>query len=471
MNKILRVITVLSLILWAFSVQAVVPKSVQANLKKMGVPSSAVSFYVHEVGSRNPLISHNANKAMNPASVMKLVTTYSALEMLSPAFRWKTEVYRDGEVVDGVLHGNLILKGYGDPSFKSQDLWRLLMRLQQAGIKQIAGDLIVDKTYFSSSVGSRETFDSETWRAYNAQPTALLVNGRNTSFRFDVTPDGRVLVDQEFAIPEIKIVNNMRLKKGGCGSWRNHYKYDVAPSQSGATVTFTGQFSKKCGTRYIELSVLDDAQYVYYTFKKLWAELGGQFHGNLRVMAMPINATKILVHDSQPLGYVINDLNKWSINIMARQLLLTVAAEQHQLPATEALGELAIKNWLAKKGMTFKELVIENGSGLSRIERINAKHLGQMLVAAYRSPVMPELLSSMAVIGLDGTVKKRLRKTAIKGRGHMKTGTLRGVSAIAGYILNKQGKRYVMVMMVNHPKTWAAKKIQDTLIQWVYANH
>lgn len=464
-------IILISLLLCSLVAHAVVPKTVAKSLKKMGIPQSAVSFYVQEVGSNQPLITHHANKAMNPASVMKLVTTYSALELLTPAFRWKTEVYRDGNVVDGVLQGNLYIKGYGDPSFKAQAFWRLLMSVRQRGIQRITGDLVIDKSYFAADVGPRTAFDDETWRSYNAGPSAFLVNGRNTSFRFDVSEDGRVIIDQEFELPEVKIVNHVRLKKGGCGSWRNHYQYNVAPDQQGATVTFTGRFSKKCGTRYLELSVMSDTQYGFYTFKKLWRELGGEFNGRLRELAVPLDTIKVLTQVSQPLGYVINDLNKWSINVMARQLLLTSAAEQQQLPASEALGEMTVKNWLARKGMRFNELVIENGSGLSRVSRINAKHLGQLLVAAYRSPVMSELMSSMAVAGIDGTVKKRFKKSRVSGRAHLKTGSLNGVSAIAGYVLNKQGKRYVVVMMVKHPKTWGAKKAQNTLIEWVYANH
>ena len=130
---------------------------------------------------------------------MKLVTTNAALDTLTPNYRWKTEVYQDGKSSNGVLDGNLIIKGYGDPSFKAQDFWRLLMSLQQANIKEIKGDLIVDKSYFAKNVGVRKTFDDETWRAYNAEPSAFLVNGRNTSFKFSATNAG-LNVSQEFDV-------------------------------------------------------------------------------------------------------------------------------------------------------------------------------------------------------------------------------------------------------------------------------
>lgn len=451
------------------SANAALPANVNKALKKMGIPASAVSVYVQPVDGAKPSLAHQANRPMNPASVMKLVTTYSALELLGPAFRWKTEVYRDGPVVNGVLQGNLIIKGYGDPSFKSQDFWQMLMRLRQSGIHTIQGNLIIDKTYFDASVDNGKPFDDEQWRAYNTQPTAFLVNGRHTSFRFEVV-DGKVKIDQEFALPQVTIMNNLRVKKGGCGSWRSHYQYHVVPTTSGVLVSFDGQFSEKCGTRYLELSVMNDTQYAFYTFAKLWAELGGTFRGGMSLR--PVNElsdTLLLTHESQPLSYVINDLNKWSINVMARHLLLTIAAEQHGVPATAPLAAQTVKNWLADKKLFFKELVIENGSGLSRIARVNAKHLGQMLVSAYQSPVMPELMSSLSIMGVDGTAKKRLRNTQAQGHGHLKTGSLRGVSAIAGYVLDRNGKRHAVVIMVSHPKTWGAKKVQDAVLQWVYA--
>jgi serine-type D-Ala-D-Ala carboxypeptidase/endopeptidase (penicillin-binding protein 4) len=464
-----KALMLVSLVFWHSLLHAALPPVVEDALKTAGIAQSGVAVYVQAVDSEQPLYTQNASLAMNPASVMKLVTTYTALDMLSPAYRWKTEVYRDGELSNGVLKGNLILKGYGDPSFKAPQFWALLMRLQQAGIKQIKGDLIIDKTAFAENVGQRETFDEETWRAYNASPSAFLVNGRNTSFRFSVV-DEQVLVDQEFALPEVSIVNHMKLSKGACGSWRNYFSYDVAPKANGAVVTFNGTYTTDCGERYLELSVMDDAQYAYATFKKLWAELGGKFSGKLQVKAMPDTALKVLEQESDPLGYVVRDINKWSNNLMARQLLLSLALEQKLTPANEALGTQALKAWLSSKGLNFNEMVIENGSGLSRIERISAQHLGQMLVSAYRSPVMPELLSSLPIVGLDGTAKKRLKDAQVSGRAHIKTGSLNGVSAIAGYILSAQGKRYVVVMIVNDGNAAASKKAQDALMEQVYLN-
>ena len=469
---ILKIVTTSMLASISFSAQAELPASVADALKKAGIPQNSVAIFVQPVDAATPSINHNADKSMNPASVMKLVTTHAALDLLTPNYRWKTEIYKDGSVQNGSLNGNLIIKGYGDPSFKAQEFWRLLMSLQQAGIKQINGDFVIDKSHFAKNVGNRKTFDDETWRAYNAEPSAFLVNGRNTSFKFVATDFG-VNVTQEFDLSEVQIVNNMKLSAGACGEWRSRFGYTVKTLESKtldskSVVTFNGAFSPDCGERYLELSVFDDEKYAFYTFKKLWKQLGGSFNGRLKVQEIPIGAIKVLEQVSDPLGYVIRDINKWSNNLMARQLLLTIAAEKNGVPATEAKGEAAIKTWLADKGQKIDELVIENGSGLSRTERISAAHLGQLLVAAYNSPIMPELMASLPILAQDGTVKKRLNDSPANGRAHLKTGSLDGVSAIAGYVLDSQNKRHVLVMLINHAKAGASKNAQDALIEWAH---
>ena len=456
-----------ALLVASFNTQAEMPSTVTTALKNAGIPQQNVAIYVQAVEGKSPLLSLNADKSFNPASVMKLVTTNAALDTLTPNYRWKTEVYQDGKLSNGVLDGNLIIKGYGDPSFKAQEFWRLLMSLQQANIKEIKGDLIVDKSYFAKNVGVRKTFDDETWRAYNAEPSAFLVNGRNTSFKFSATNAG-VNVSQEFELPELQIVNHMKLSTGVCGEWRSLFAYTVSQKAGGATVTFSGTYSPDCGERYLELSVFDDDQYAFFTFKKLWKELGGKFSGQLKLQDTPIHAVKVLEQVSDPLGYVERDINKWSNNLMARQLLLTMAAEKLGAPATEAKGATVIKEWLASKSIKADELVIENGSGLSRTERISAAHLGQMLVGAYNSPVMPELVASLPILAQDGTVKKRLNDSPAANRAHLKTGSLDGVSAIAGYVLDANHHRHVMVMLVNHAKAASSKAAQDALIEWVH---
>lgn len=459
----------LSYLLFFVSVtaQAELPTTVVEALNKSAIPQQSVAVYVQAVDEASPIINHNGDKSLNPASVMKLVTTNAALDLLTPSYRWKTEVYRDGPLLNGVLNGNLIIKGYGDPSFNAQEFWRLLMSLQQAGVKEIKGDFIIDKNFFAKNISNKKNFDDEVWRAYNAEPSAFLVNGRNTSFKF-VVLDNLVKIYQEFELPEVQIINNMTTTEGECGAWRSRFSYVVIPKKTGVAVTFNGKFSPSCGERYFELSVLDDEKYAFYIFKKLWRELGGKFSGVFKTQETSGSAIKVIEQLSDPLGYVVRDINKWSNNLMAKQLLLTIAAESNNPPASEAKGSLAVKTWLVSKGLEFDELVIENGSGLSRIERISAAHLGQVLVSAYNSTVMAEFMASLPILSQEGTVMGRLKEGLANGRAHLKTGSLDGVSAIAGYVLDANHHRHVIVMMVNHNNAAASRNAQDALIEWVH---
>lgn len=462
-----RFLILLSLLIVSGKSLAELPPEVSSALKKAGISHQDIAVYVQAVEQDTSiLISHNADKGMNPASVMKLITTNAALELLGPAYRWKTEVYKNGTVNNGILNGDLIIKGYGDPSFKAQDFWRLLTTLQQAGIKNITGDLLFDKDYFDKTVEDQPVFDTEIWRAYNALPSTFLVNGRNTSFRLSAA-ENSVQINQEFELPEVQIINRMKLVEKGCASWRNTMNYQIESTEASASVIFNGTFSPSCGEKYLELSLFDDEKYAFFTFKKLWRELGGNFNGTLKIAEMPDSAVKVLEQNSDPLGYVVRDINKWSNNLMARQLLLTLAAERVGAPATVAKGDEAIQTWLRSKSLRFNELIVGNGAGLSRNARISAMHLGQMLVSAYHSPVMPEFMASLPILAKDGTVLGRLKESQANGRAHLKTGSIDGVSAVAGYVLDAGGHRYVLVVLVNHPKATASKAAQDALIEWV----
>lgn len=462
----MRLAAFLIIFLASFHAHAELPLSVAEALKKAAIPQQSVAIYVQAVEDKKPILSHNAEQAMNPASVIKIVTTNAALDLLTPAYRWKTEIYRDGNLANWQLQGNLIIKGYGDPGFKVQDFWRLLISLRQAGVKKISGDLIIDKSYFATAA-TRDSFDSEKWRAYNALPSAFIVNGRNTSFKF-TTVDGVVNVTQEYELPEVVIENRLKPAAGACADWRSRIRYDVQQSKDKAVVTFSGNYAAECGERFLELSLFEDEQYAFYTFRKLWRELGGEFNGGLKLQSIPSNAVKILEQQSEPLGSIVRDINKWSNNVMARQLLLTIAAEKMGVPATEAKGASAVQRWLAANGLNTKSLVIENGSGLSRMESVNAELLGLMLVRAYKSPVMPEMMASLPILALDGTIKQRMKDSESNGRAHLKTGSINGVSAIAGYVLDANGHRHVLVMLVNHPQAGSSRAAQDALIEWVH---
>ncbi len=445
------------------------PPPVVKALQQAKIPQSAVGVYVREIGSLKPEITHRADQAMNPASVMKLVTTYAALDLLGPAYTWKTDVYAAGLSGDAVS-GNLYLQGHGDPAFTLEDFWLLLRALRQRGVRLIKGDLVLDQSYFDLPKTDPNGFDNQGYRAYNTNPEATLISFKAVSARFIPSTDGsslKVVLDPD--LPQVKLQSQVSLKPGPCpNDWRDGISKDVQNGPRSATIVLRGSFAADCGEKSMQFNLLSNSEFIASLFRQIWTEMDGTWLGSLLEGAAPESERPLLTWESQPLAEAIRDANKWSNNLMARSILLTLGAETFGTPGTTDKGERAIKAWLTQKGLEFPELVIENGAGLSRRERISAKSLGDLLVDAGMSPVMPELVSSLPIAGADGTMKKRLKNNGITGRAHIKTGTLDGVKTIAGYVLSKSGKRLAVVFLVNHANAGEADVAQDALLQWAY---
>jgi D-alanyl-D-alanine carboxypeptidase/D-alanyl-D-alanine-endopeptidase (penicillin-binding protein 4) len=249
-------------------------------------------------------------------------------------------------------------------------------------------------------------------------------------------------------------------------------KADFQPQASVPKAAFSGTYSASCGARDWHVAMLAPNQYAASLFRLLWTELGGTINGNAGGIAREGIAPQgkpFASIESPTLSEVVRDINKFSNNVMARQLFLTIGAEQAGAPATTANAQRTLKAWLAKKGLDFQELVMENGSGLSRIERISAQSLNSVLLAAFRSPVMPELVASLPLIAVDGTMRRRMKSESIAGQAHIKTGSLADVRAIAGYVLDRSGRRYAVTMIVNHANAQQSQAAQDALLNWIYS--
>ena len=453
----------------ALAQHADLPQPVKQALARAKLPEASIAVYVHEIGAHRPVVAHGEERVLNPASTMKLVTTYAALELLGPAYVWQTEAYGGGPLVDGVLNGDLILKGSGDPKLTIEDFWMLLRALRGRGVREIRGDLVLDRTFFAQERDDSARFDDQPTRPYNTVPDALLVNFKAVTAQFVPDPEARavrVVVDP--FLPQIKVANNIRLGTGPCGNWLAQLKIDVQGNGDTAQLAFGGSYPLDCGEQARSFSVLGHREYIAGLFNALWQEMGGTISGVTRDGEVPQGARLIAAARSETLAETVRDINKFSNNVMARQLFLTLGAAGEGAPATTEKSSHTIKQWLAAKGLAFPELVLENGSGLSRIERITAKHLGQLLLAAYASPVMPELIASLPLTAVDGTMRKRLAKALVAGQAHVKTGSLSNVRSIAGYVLDGRGRRTVVVFIANHPNAGNAQPVQDALLQWVY---
>jgi serine-type D-Ala-D-Ala carboxypeptidase/endopeptidase (penicillin-binding protein 4) len=456
----------------AFTVpaHAALPGGVARAFTDAGVPLASVAVVVREAGQPRPLFAHDADRPMNPASVMKLVTTYAALDLLGSDYRWKTEAFLGGKLDKaGTLNGDLILKGYGDPKITIEQWQAFMADLRARGLKTVTGDLVLDRSFFKLPEHDPAAFDHEPLKPYNVGPDALLVNFKAVRFAF--APDAKgnaVAVHFDPRLPDVAVAAIPQLAGGDCGDWRENIAANYMNLGATASAAFAGRYPQACGERDWYVSLLDHAHYVHGMFAAYFTEAGGKFDGGLKEGRPARAAVPFAVMESAPLYDIVRDVNKLSNNVMARQIFLTLATTRNPPPATPALAADVVGKWLKEKKLAIPGLVLENGSGLSRRERLTAGGLAQLLASADASPVREEFASSLAVAATDGTVQRRFQNGTVAGQALLKTGSLEGVRALAGYVIDAEGRRFMVVAIINHPSAARGAAALDYLVQWVY---
>jgi len=464
----LRQLTAAALLLFALSlavsVAAAAPRTgsleVDSALARAKLPAEAMVALVQEVGATRPRLAWQPDQPVNPASVTKLVTTYAALDLLGPAFTWTTPVWLQGTVANGVLQGDLVIKGTGDPKLVLERIWLLLRRVQQQGVREIRGDIVLDRSGFIVPEQSPADFDGEPLRPYNVRSDALLLNYRSVLLTF--TPDptrGTAQVSADPPLDGVAIDSALPLAGGPCEDWRGGLKAEFADPSS---IRFAGPFPAACGEKVWPIAYAEPASYNQRALGGMWREMGGRLSGKVRDGAAPSSPPSFEIV-SPTLPEVIRDINKFSNNVMAQQLFLTLGLADRGI-GTPDTARAAVRQWMfSRLGTASAGAVIDNGSGLSRETRLSARQLGQLLLAAWASPVMPELISSLPVAGIDGTMR---RSASALGRAHLKSGSLRDVASVAGFVLGNSGKRYVVVGIVNHTNASVGRPALDALVQW-----
>jgi D-alanyl-D-alanine carboxypeptidase/D-alanyl-D-alanine-endopeptidase (penicillin-binding protein 4) len=451
------------------------PASVSGALKQANVPLNALSVMVVPVqtapNAATPpaRLSHRANADMNPASVMKLITTSAGLSMLGPDFTWRNRVFTDGTVKDGVLYGNMYLKGSGDPKLVVERLQSLIDEIMQKGLRDIRGDIILDGSVFDLSARNPASFDDEPLRPYNVAPQGLLLNFNAMLFKF--TPDvarGEAKIDSEPPLRNVQWSTSVPLSNAPCQDWRSQLKADFSNADH---VRFAGAYPSACGEQKWPVAYVQPHTFAARMVQAMWLQAGGKLTGQTRDGLTPKRANFWLEATSLPLSEIVADINKFSNNVMAQQLFLTLSSQQGT-GNFEASRALVLQWWRQNlKDQTLP--VLENGSGLSREERSSAQALAALLQMGARSAYAQALQSSLAIAGVDGTVsrlKDRLPNSVAIGRAQLKSGSLRDVASLAGYVEGLSGQRYVFVVIVNHPNANAARPAMDKLLEWTVAD-
>ncbi len=455
-------------LLWLVAASAEPLGPLAAPMQRYKVPSSNVSALVQAVDGTAPILALNAEVPRNPASTMKLITTFVALDTLGPTHTWPTAFYALGPIKNGVLDGDLLIKGHGDPYLVEENVWKMLGELRGTGLRHITGNLIIDDSYFSPPPIDPGDFDGERYRLYNVAPNALMVNFKAVTFFFAPGADNAsVTIRTVPALPNLTITNQLRLTKGRCRGVLASFDMTVPDPSAADQVVFSGTYQASCGERALPRTMLQPAAYVYGMFRQTWAQWGGTIDGSVKRGVMPAGSKPLYVWHSPPLAEVIRPLNKWSNNIMADALLYALAGTLFEPPLSLANGASVVQSYLGQHAIPREGFVMENGSGLSRVSRISARTMQGTLQLAYRSRFMPEYLASLSLVGLDGTFRRRFRHRPETGSMHLKSGHLDGVAAAAGYVLARSGKTYIVVFFLNGV-TAAGDGLINALLQWTY---
>ena len=437
------------------------PPKVEQALRQAAIPRDALSVVVLPVGAGNSKparLLHQAQVQRNPASLMKLITTTAALDLLGPAYTWRTPLAIEGGVRDGVLLGNVYIRGQGDPKIGVEQVWLILRRLQGMGIQKIQGDIVLDRSAFEVPPQDPGGFDGEPLRPYNASPDALLLGYK--SFLLHFVPDAANKVARVHVEPPlagVQVQASVPLSNADCNDYRASLKADF---QNPLRIGFSGVYPLACADRVWPVAYADPPQFAARTIHGMWLQLGAQLSGTVREGAMPVHLKPLWSHESPSLAEVVRDINKFSNNVMADQLFLSLGLQQRGLGNAANSKEVVDGWWRERFGQ--EPPFMDKGSGLSREARISPQALAALLQWVWLQPFMPELMASLPLTGVDGTLKRSKSVAS----AHLKTGSLRDVMGVAGYVDAAQGQRYVLVAIVNHANAHQARPVMDALIDW-----
>ena len=480
------------------------PVVVSHVIKKSTIPKEAISISIQKISfasnqspqfTSSEILNWQEDKPMNPASTMKLLTSLAAMEVLGPQYRWKTDLFTNGQIQGDTLKGDLLIKGSGDPKLIPEEISKLLLNLKSLGIKKISGDLIFDRSAYEKPVKESSFFDGETQRSYNAAPDPLLFAFNSISFQFfPNTESDLVLIKQTPRLSSLKIDNNLKLINAPCTDWKKDISMTMEPQTNGAWLaTFNGLYPSECKTANWNIVASDIDSFLSQSMIAAWEDVGGIWLRIPHVKTGSLNKSfsPIMTHFGIPLYESVKDINKLSNNVMAKQLFLTISLEKSGKTTNAENSDRIVRDWLKKSNLDIPELILENGSGLSRIERISSKHLNDILMLGLNSESRNYYVESLPIAGVDGTMKHRLldkvrkflpNKTEIaalktntqkfpaalqKYGAYIKTGSLMDVRSISGYVVSRTGHIYAVTSFINHPNASSGRNIHDALLAWL----
>ena len=442
------------------------PHAIETFVKKSTIPKKDMAIYIKQVGQNAPVLAAlNETTLKTPASVIKVLSTYASVLKLGFDYRFPTKFYTTGLLHDGVLDGDLIVKGFGDPTLNSKDLEKIVQQIKAKGIRKITGNIIIDRTFFRVGTKNSSGFDENPYSAYNAMPDAMMYNERISTIC--ITPKNNV-VTKKGQDASYEVINQLKTVSQPC---RGRYSWPgvkIDTTQATPKVYLKGKISNHCGKQNICQVVTKPYLSFYYALKDKLKREGVLVEGNMRLRKVPQIAKPLFTHYSRSLEEIISKTAKKSNNLYARHLLLTLGAHVYGAPSTLEKGRRAVEQILRDNGaLSQNGLQIDNGCGLSRTAKLSAKMLADMYDNAYNR-YGERWMQTLSIAGVDGTIKKRFRGSVVKNKAWMKTGTLKRTKNISGYVKDASGQLYEVVILVQSNRgNWRASKLQNDIITWL----
>lgn len=412
----------------------------------------------------------NISTPLLPASILKISTTAAALHYLGPEYRFKTKVYHTGQFENGVISGDVYLKGYGDPSLNSERLWYITNQLKQQGINRIEGNLYADVQFFDDYDRSPHWKVKRSQRPYDAKIGALSLNFNTIAVHVEPAEQTGQLVnawlDPAPAHIQLKILAKTTLKGRKKTVWARRVQ------QNGQTIIEVhGKLRKNTRKRTLFLNVDDPTRYTIESFRSYLSKAGVQVRGQTGTGVTPAHAHKLQESKSQPLSVVLKELNTYSNNLIAEQIIKTIAATQTKQRGSHAAGLQLVQQFYKQTGIRSQGIVLADGSGLSRQNQFTAQAMTDLLTNILpRFDIGPDFLSTLRVMGAQGVHSKRLKNSPAKAKIRAKTGTLYRVSTLAGYVPSEQGQLYAYALLLNDNRCgkYGADRIEDKIISAIY---
>ena len=471
MNKIMKKIYIAALMLLVIALPAagsdgylVLQKQISGLLNTTALNSRGTGVKIVSLKNSETIYSKNANFPLIPASNMKIITSSAALTLLKPEYTFKTCIFTDTPVNDGVISGNIYIKGYGDPDLTTERLFTMARELSCKGVKEIDGDIIGDDSFFDQErvgKGWKSTYGSA---SYSAKISALSLN-QNT-IRVWVSPSksgspGIVSLDPP--------CQNFRVSNQSVTSGRSSYLYisRQAVNSDEDEITVKGNVALTSSGECESISISNPTIYVAGVFYEILKREGITVRGSAKEGRINGNTWQLVQSDSKPLSSIISDFNKHSINFIGELLLKYLGAHFEGVPGTADKGISVVKNkFLIPKVKTSVEgMVMADGSGLSPLNRITPTQFVDVLKYMYNNfEISTDFISSLSIGGADGTLAKRFRRTSAERKIRAKTGSIAGVSSLSGYAMTKYNEPIAFSIIMNNFSNYSiARSIQDKI--------